>query len=292
MLTRTGAAVIAILALGFPTSTWADVAQDKRVCGGNYKSEIRIDACNRLIKTGGFNNNDLAIAFYYRGLAYNKTRQYDRAIRDFNKAIGFVPNYTDAMIDRGISYFNKGEYYFAIQSYSKAIRFEPNYATPFNNRGNAYGIQGYYDLAIRDYSEAIRLKPNYVSAFLNRAKAYHSKGQYNRAIRDFDEVIRLKPGFAPGYNGYAWLLATSKDAKVRDGNKAVTLALKAVSSKRMPNYLDTLAAAYAEAGQFSDAVSVQQQMLDMLRAGGAKPQGLKKFQDRLNLYKHKKPFRK
>lgn len=291
MLTRTGAALIAILALGLPIPTWADVAQDKRWCRSDPNPEIRISACTRLVQSGRFGNNDLAIAFYYRGLAYNKTRQYDLAIRDFNKAIGFVPNYTDAMIDKGISYFNKGEYYFAIQSYSRAIRFESNYATPFNNRGNAYGVQGYYGLAIRDFNEAIRLEPDFAGAFLNRAKAYRSKGQYGRAIRDFNEVIRLKPGFAPGYNGHAWLLATSTDAKFRDGKKAVAMALKAVSSKRIPNYLDTLAAAYAEAGQFGDAVRVQQQMLDMLRASGAKPQGVKKFQDRLNLYKSKKPYR-
>jgi len=70
-------------------------------------------------------------------------------------------------------------------------------------------------------------------------------------------------------NDYAWLLATSPFAEVRNGQQAVTLALQAVDRRRTPAYLDTLAAAYAETGKFDRAVEVQQEALAMVKEGEA-----------------------
>ena len=122
----------------------------------------------------------------------------------------------------------------------------------------------------------------------------YEKGQ--GVPQDYGEAVKWYGKAAgqgdPGaYNNYAWLLATNKDPKFRDGEKAVTLALKAVQSKRNGNYLDTLAAAYAEAGKFDEAIRVQKEAVDMLGVSGSKPQLMKEVQDRLNLYKSKKPYR-
>ncbi len=81
-----------------------------------------------------------------------------------------------------------------------------------------------HDRAIRDYDQAIRLKPDYANAFNNRGNAYADKGEYDRAISDYDQAIRLKPDYAGPYNIKAWLLATVRDASVRNGEEAVRLA--------------------------------------------------------------------
>ena len=114
--------------------------------------------------------------------------------------------------------------------------------------------------------------------------------------RDYAQAVRwyrkaVEQGNVKAYNSFAWLLATNKDPKFRDGEKAVTLALKAVQSKRTSIYLDTLAAAYAEIGRFDEAVRVEQEAVDMLQASSSKPRRLERFKERLNLYKNRKPYR-
>jgi TPR repeat protein len=71
-------------------------------------------------------------------------------------------------------------------------------------------------------------------------------------------------------NDYAWLLATSRHSELRDGRRAVALAQRATESRRTPVYLDTLAAAYADAGEFEEALAVQQEAIDLTPADDAK----------------------
>ena len=86
----------------------------------------------------------------------------------------------------------------------------------------------------------------------NLGTALGEKGQIDEAIRQYQEAIRLKPDYAPAQNNLAWLLATCPQAALRNGVKAVGLAREVdrLSGAKDPGYLDTLAAAFAEAGQF------------------------------------------
>ena len=72
-------------------------------------------------------------------------------------------------------------------------------------------------------------------------------------------------GFLHGQNDYAWLLATSPEAKDRDGREAVRLAERAVRQRRDCNTLDTLAAAYAEDGQFEKAAEAQKESIQKIK---------------------------
>jgi tetratricopeptide (TPR) repeat protein len=90
-------------------------------------------------------------------------------------------------------------------------------------------------------------------------------------------------------NGFAWLLATSTDARVRDGRGAIGFAERAVAAtnRKNPAILDTLAAAYAEDGQFDRAVNVQQDALRMARNEGEKTE----FEAHLKLFNAHRPCR-
>lgn len=71
-----------------------------------------------------------------------------------------------------------------------------------------------------------------------------------------------RQGEGEAMNDYAWLLATSEFAEVRDGPRAISLALRAVEQDRNPSHLDTLAAAYAEAGRFEQAIATQREAIE------------------------------
>ncbi|MGL5059475.1 MAG: tetratricopeptide repeat protein, partial [Microcoleus sp.] len=119
---------------------------------------------------------DPAAIYFYRGTAYSRKGEYERAIADYNQAIQLNPKLAEAFYNRGTAYSNKGEYDRAIADYDRAIQLNPKYAKAFNNRGTAYSNKGEYDRAIADYDRAIQLNPKLAEAFNNRGIAYKNKG--------------------------------------------------------------------------------------------------------------------
>ena len=91
------------------------------------------------------------------------------------------------------------EYEGAIKDYDKAIELDPNYALAYMNRGIAKAQLKQYSAAIADYDKAIELDPNFALAYHNRGVAKYNLAQYNAAIADYDKAIELEPNFAPAY---------------------------------------------------------------------------------------------
>ena len=148
---------------------------------------------------------------------------------------------------------------------------------------------GEEDKVLSGFNEAIRLDPKNAQAYNNRGAYWHGKMKYDKALADYDEAVRLDPKNAQAYNEDAWIWATCPDQKFRDGNKAVELASRAceLGNWKDAGHIDTLAAAYAEAGNFAKAVEFQEQANRL----STDPEDHKKGEDRLKLYKEKKPYR-
>ncbi len=170
-----------------------------------------------------------------------------------------------------------------ISWWSKAIELNSNDAKLYINRGGWYNPLGEYDKAIADCNRAIELNPKLAGAYLFRGLAYENKDQYDKAISDYTKAIEIDPELSGPYNQKAWLLATCSDTIYRDGAKSVELAEKAVKLNPGTDYLDTLAAAYAEAGRFEDAIATQEKVIK-------KERGIQYFQ-RLISYKAHQPWR-
>ena len=167
--------------------------------------------------------------------------------------------------------------------------FEPNIPVAYNNRGNAYFVKRQYDQAIAQYDAAIRLRPDFTAAYYNRGLAHANTGHYDRAADDFGAAAHLTPNHARAHNSLAWLLATAPRTPVRNGARAIESAARAISLRDIAEYRDTLAAAYAEAGRFADAVREQARAIKMARREGF--DDLTGWRDRLRLYERGQPFR-
>ncbi len=163
-----------------------------------------------------------------------------------------------------------------------------NTAPTYSNRGEAWSDKKEYDKAIYDYNEAIRLDPNFQMAYGNRGDAWSHKKEYGKAIADYNEAIRLDPGDAYNWNARAWFSATCPDAKYRNGRSAVDDATKAceLTGWKSGAWMDTLAAAHAEAGDFDSAVKWEMKALEL---ADEKSKG--DLRSRLDLYKTHKPYR-
>jgi tetratricopeptide (TPR) repeat protein len=171
------------------------------------------------------------------------------------------------------------------------VRLNPKSANSLKIRDRALREANKYDLIIKTQDEAIRLDSNNALAFLRRGNAWCNKKEYDRALKDYEETMRLDPKYPSGYNALAWLKATCPEEKYRDGEKAIELATDACDLTAWMDslILDTLAAAYAEAGNFEMAVKYQKQVVldipDVQQTYGAEARA------RLNLYEAKKPYR-
>lgn len=206
------------------------------------------------------------------------------------QGIGGEPESAVALNNRGEALRKQGEYARAIREYDAALRLDPKLGHAWNNRGLAKAALGDTKGALPDYDEAIRLDPALAAPFANRAVIWAGRGEYAKAVADYDAATRLNRELEIAYKNRAWIRATCPDAALRDGAKAVEDAKRAceLSGWSDPTGLATLAAAYAESGEFEEAVRWQTQAL-------ADPDYARKYGEpsrrALSLYKEMKPYR-
>lgn len=231
-------------------------------------------------------------ASYYRerGNAYREKREYEKAHKDLNEAIRQVPNDSDFLNMRGLIYYDQNQYDDAIKAFSDAMKADPKFIHPVVNRANSYRDKKEYESAMKDYDQTLRLDPKYDYGLRCRGIALERQKEYAKAIKDFDAAIKIDPKNEWNHNVKAWLLATCQSADFRDGDQAVKLASKAaeISEWKDPVILDTLAASYAEAGDFEKAIKYEKQAIASEKAT---PDDVKEYKERLKLYEQKKPFR-
>jgi tetratricopeptide (TPR) repeat protein len=225
-----------------------------------------------------------------RGAAHYHNQNYADAIADYDEAIRLAPKYTNLFVVRGLAYMAQRAYSKAVADFDEAIRLDPKNTYAYVDRACAFNDIHEYSKAIADCDEAIRLDPKDTYAYINRANAYLRKHDYTRAAADCDEAIRLDPKSAPAYHRRSWIMATCPDAELRDGKRAVEFGKRAceLSDWKDPQTLNALAAAYAEAGDFNEAIRWVKKALEF-------PAFEKAYGDtareELELFENRKPYR-
>jgi tetratricopeptide (TPR) repeat protein len=212
------------------------------------------------------------------------------AVEFFTKRLDAEPDNDTWFAFRGWVRHRTGNTAEGLKDYAEAIRLNPAAASWYGNRGLIHLEAKKLDEAIADFDSAIELSPTNEVSYRNRALAYSRKKEWAKAAADYARVVELNPDSPVGLNGLAWTLCTAPDDKVRDGKRAVELAKKAcdLTDHKTGGYLDTLAAAYAEVGDFAKAVEWQEKAL---KAGDLPVKDVDGARQRLELFKAKKPYR-
>lgn len=178
------------------------------------------------------------------------------ALADCNDALRLDPKCVLAYCIRGVNWARQSEYDKAIDDLSEAIRLNSTIGYLFQWRSLVWSWKGLQDLAISDLNRAIECDPKDASNYSARGTCWYWKRQYRDAISDFERAISLAPNFTDGYQGVAWILSTCPFNEFRDGTRAVVHAKKAceLSMWLDPFCIQSLAAAYAEAGDWDEAI--------------------------------------
>jgi len=208
-------------------------------------------------------HNDLGSDLSDRG-------RFEEAINHFQNALQLKPDYAEAQYNFGNALQREGRADKAVPHYQAALRMKADFAEAWNNLGHALLQKGRVDEAIPPLQKALQLKPDYAEAHYNLGNAYVQKDKVEEAIGHYQQALEIKPADPATQNNLAWVLATGPDASLRNGAKAVELARQAnaLTGGEDPIILHTLAAAYAEAGRFSEAVETAQKAIEPARVAG------------------------
>jgi len=221
-----------------------------------------------------------APAQFNLGNALLQAGKVDEAITRFQNVLQIHPGYAPAYYNLGEAFLEAGKVDEAIVYYQKAFATEadpnetlqipPDYAKAHYNFGNALLQKGKTDEAITQYQSALQINPRYADAHLNIGGILMQKGKIDEAITQFQQELQIAPNSPQALNNLAWLLATCPNPALRNGRKAVELATQAntLTGGENPIVLHTLAAAFAEAGRFGDAVQSAQKAMALARAAG------------------------
>jgi tetratricopeptide (TPR) repeat protein len=145
------------------------------------------------------------------------------------------------------------------------MRLNPGVAEAHGNLGTALLQQGRYEEAIAEFRQALQINPADAGAHINLGNALLQDGHAAEAIGEAQKALDLQPADTSAQNNLAWMLATAPQASLRNGARALQLASQASQSSggNNPVILRTLAAAYAEAGQYSNAIQAAQRALEL-----------------------------
>ncbi|OPY75453.1 MAG: lipoprotein NlpI [Syntrophorhabdus sp. PtaU1.Bin153] len=231
-----------------------------------------------------------------RGSANEMLGNRDEAIRDFNKVIGLEPKKVLDYTYRGYAHSRLGNHRQAISDFSKVLSSYPKNGYIYYARGRSYLDLKDYRMALEDCDKALNLDPTLTEAYLCRGTSREKSGDCVGAIKDYNSAIEREPSRPEAYNSMAWVLATCAAQKQRDGRKALQYAQKAImlaeknKNVNLAQCYNTLAAAYAETGEFEKAAQMESKAYDLFRPLYEKPKDKADMKERIDAYKNRETF--
>lgn len=246
----------------------------------DYTEAIRYDAGN-------------ALAYARRAELWEQAKRYDRAIDDYAAALRIEPDNTRWYSGRGRAYDKDGQHDRAVEDFSKALELSPETAIEkvsiYQSRGEAWLAKKEYDRALQDFDECLVLYPDGIIWVKERRRALRLAGRFDELIAELKRATETGKRQAIDCEDLALVFAACPDAKYRDAKKAIEYATKAceLTKWESPYALSALAAAYAEARKFRDAIKYQLKAVELAK----RPKEKTSLQERLKLYENGKPYR-
>jgi len=190
------------------------------------------------------------------------------AILQFQETLEIHPGDDQAHYNLGIALRQKGQPDEAMLQFQEAVAIRPEFAEAQNNLGNSLLQKGRVDEAVAHLRKALEIQPGFTQARYNLGNALLQKGEVEEAILMFQKALAIQPdSMEPRRTlaGIAWRLATSPNAGLRNGTKAMELARQTdqLAHANDPMMAAILAAAEAEAGKFEQAVADARRAMDL-----------------------------
>jgi tetratricopeptide (TPR) repeat protein len=216
----------------------------------------------------------------------------DQALNIWKQAVTMEPDNAKAQNGLGISLYVHGDTQAAFEHLRRAVQINPLSVENHYVLGKFLLEQDHPDEALGEFQAAVSIRQHYVPGEEGAASAYQALGDLPAALAYWRKAHLIDPSSVSATTGLAWLLATAPNASLRNAPEALSLAESAnrLASTDDPDVFDTLGAAYAENGQFANAIAAARHALDLAVARKSTKMAAA-IRGRLQLYEAKKPFR-
>lgn len=213
------------------------------------------------------------------------------AIPHFEQTLKYNPQNASAHANLGRAFSLQHRYAAAEEHFQAALKLKPDGADVRQSYAGALMEQGKLGEALPHLREAVRLEPR-IDLCLHFAGLLHATGNFSESVAQYRAVVQREPDSVEALNNLAWMLATAPDATVRHGTDAVRFAEQAcrLTDFKQAGLVGTLAAAYAEAGRFTEAVTTATKAAELAAAAG-NPQFAAQNRQLLELYRTGRPHR-
>ncbi len=226
------------------------------------------------------------------GVVLARRGRVEKAIGQFQRVLEIDPDFAEAHHNLGDALAHVGRFDEAIGHYRKALEIMPDFFEAHNSLGDALAARGRLDEAIAQYGMALEIKPSSTVARNNLGVALQTRSSIDAAMARFQRALQLKPDDVDAQNNLAWLRATCPATSLRNGAAAIEHAQRAnqICGGRRADVLNTLAAAYAEAGQFPQALATARKALELATQQNRQA-WVDVLRSRIALYEAGKPYR-
>jgi tetratricopeptide (TPR) repeat protein len=235
---------------------------------------------------------DFAIAHCALASALTQQGRLDEALAHYRRSVELQPN--DALAHEGMGgiLVARGQFDEALPHCQRAIEIRPNLAMAHNSLGNILASRGKFDEALMHYQTALQVRPDFATAYTSIGNVLAARGQFREALDHYQKALKVQPQDPSAPYSLAWLRATCPDASIRNSEEAIELAQRAsrLSGGQQPQTFDALAAAYAEAGWFPEALATARKALELARQQNNRPLA-DALEHRIAQYEAGRPYR-
>jgi tetratricopeptide (TPR) repeat protein len=216
----------------------------------------------------------------------------DEAIEHYSAALKLDSKLAQAHNNLGVVLIQQGRLAEGAAQLQEAVRLNPSDAESQYNLALALNQQENWKEAAAIFARLAPTRPNDPKLHCEFGLALAQLGQTREAMSHYARALRFQPDFPEALERLAWIAATDPRPEYRNGTEAVNLAQRAceLTEPKQPRSLATLAAAYAEAGRFPEAISTAEQARDLAASTGQKEKGIN-YGSLLDAVKSEKPWR-
>ncbi len=220
---------------------------------------------------------------YNMGVVMQRERNFDLALQCYQQSLQHKKDYFQADNNIGSILRQQGKLDEAAGYINRALQINPEYSQAYNNLGLVLAERGSLSDAIVQFRRAVDIAPDFIEARQNLAASLHASGKYDESMSQYREILQLDSNHVASLKALAGLLIVHPVMQRRNPAEAVLLAERAavLTKRRNPAILETLAAAYAAAGQFERAVTTIQQAISLAP-------DIERFSEQLDMYKQGK----
>jgi tetratricopeptide (TPR) repeat protein len=225
---------------------------------------------------------DEALSYFQKALAVRSGSEH----RHYHLSLALIHDSVGNALGR------KGRLDDAIAHFRQAIELRPDFPDAHYNLGTALFQKGDLDGAIAEWRTTLSIHPYDAGAHTGLGNALAQKGLLREAADHYEKALQSEPDSILPLNNLAWVMSTGPDDSLRNNEIAIQLATKAnqLSKESNPVFIRTLAAAYAEAGQFDKAIETARRALEQANAQGVHDLAIQ-IQEELDLYRRRTPLR-